>query len=31
VPVTELGPDRVIEHFSDLAEAVRALVPVEAA
>jgi phosphoglycolate phosphatase len=29
-PVTELGPDRVIEHFSELPEAVRALVPVDA-
>jgi phosphoglycolate phosphatase len=30
VPVTDLGPDRVIEHFSELVEAVGALVPVEA-
>jgi phosphoglycolate phosphatase len=30
-PVTELGPDRVIEHFSQLPEAVGALVPVDAA
>jgi phosphoglycolate phosphatase len=29
-PVTELGPDRVIEHFSQLPEAVGALVPVDA-
>lgn len=27
-PVSELGPDRVIEHFSELHEAVTALVPV---
>jgi phosphoglycolate phosphatase len=30
VPVTDLGPDRVIEHFSQLVEAVGTLVPVEA-
>ena len=30
VPVTDLGPDRVIAHFSELVEAVGALVPVAA-
>ncbi|WP_457103856.1 phosphoglycolate phosphatase [Methylobacterium sp. P5_C11] len=28
LPVVELGPDRVIEHFSQLADAVGALIPV---
>lgn len=31
VPVKELGPDRVISHFSELASAVAALVPLAAA
>ena len=30
-PVSELGPDRVIEHFSQLPEAVVALVTVDVA